>query len=445
MIAQNTFLGALNYYEIYDDFDGPKCFSVINNLKQIYLVYWAGFGERNAVDTWLYSNISEKRLDKVRRQEEPIRSIFTNPELNVYFVKTDYESGLSDAEFISREKLEDFNLPPEDFEFDPAEIEVICQENDWYFELNIQRRSDIHAFPDRKMVTRVLDAFSEIIESLMLDGTRKVPKVYPKSAVPGSFQVKLATSDDGNASRAIQTFSSLLQDINKLDENLKASALDPYRVKELLEIIEQHKLTVTITPRTYQFLSKGIKLDTENFDSLIDKLSSSTAVFVDSINVPQANNIDRVIDIVKKRDRGEYLNHENIEGINSPRQVKYHTDAACCLGLLKKNLSVTSAGRFLASKTDKASQYEFLADRFESSDFGWSWIKWAGVNSMIDLDPFTASDFINECVAGLNEETAGRRATTLTKWLQVLKPYRRSYSNQSVEGKVQKVVKDNNE
>ena len=52
---------------------------------------------------------------------------------------------------------------------------------------------------------------------------------------------------------------------------------------------------------------------------------------------------------------------------------------------------------------------------------------------MLELDPLTASDFINECVGGLNEETAGRRATTLTKWLQVLKPYRRRYSNQAEE------------
>ena len=433
MIAENTFLGALKYYEIYDDFDGPKCFSVINNLKQLYLVYWAGSGDNITLDNWLYTNITEKRLDRVRRQEESIRNVFVSPELNVYFVKTNYVSGESEATFIPRGELENYNLPPEDFEFEPDEIEVVNEENDWHFELNIQRRSDKHAFPDRKMVTRVLDAFSEIIESLMLDGTRKVPKVYPKSAVPGSFEVKLATSDDENASRAIQTFNTLLKDINKLDENLKESALDPYRVKELLEIIEQHKLTVTITPRTYQFFSNSIKLDTKKFDELIDKLNNTTAVLVDSINVPQANNIDRVIDIVKKRDRGEKLNHENIDGINSQRQVKYHTDAACCLGLLKKNLSVTSAGRFLATKTDKASQYEFLADRFESSDFGWSWMKWSGVKTMLELDPLTASDFINECVGGLNEETAGRRATTLTKWLQVLKPYRRRYSNQAEE------------
>lgn len=433
MIAQNTYLGDLKYYEIYDDFDGPKCFSVINNLKQLYLVYWAGVGESAFSDTWLYSSITEKRLDRVRRQEESIRNVFLQPELNVYFVKTNYESGESQADFIPRGKINQFNIPPDDFEFDLAEIEIVSDENDWHFELNIQRRSDKHAFPDRKMVTRVLDAFSEIIELLMLDDTRKIPKVYPKSAVPGSFEVKLATNDDANASKAIQAFNLLLQDINKLDENLKASALDPYRVKELLEIIEQHKLTVTITPRTYQFLSSAIRLDTVKFDELIDKLNDSTIVLVDSINVPQANNIDRVIEVVKKRDRGEKLNHENIDGINSARQVKYHTDAACCLGLMKKNLSVTSAGRFLASKSDTASQYEFLADRFESSDFGWSWIKWSGVNTMMDLDPLTASKFINECVAGLNEETAGRRATTLTKWLQVLKPYRRLYSNQNID------------
>ena len=432
MIPKNTILGALKYFEIYDDFDGPKCFSVINNIKQLYLVYWAGIGKHNAADTWLYADISEKRLDRVRRQEESIRSIFINPELNIYCVETDYQTGHSEACFISRERINELNLPPEDFEFDPDEIEVYCADNSWHFELNIQRRSDKHAFPERKMVTRVLDAFSEIIETLMLDGSRKIPKVYPKSAVPGSFEVKLATNDDENASKAIQIFNALLLDVDNLDANLRKSELDPYRVKELLEIIEQHKLTVTIAPRTYQFLSRSIRLDTNRFEELIDKLNRSTTILVDSINVPQANNIDRVIDVIKMRDLGQKLNHENIDGINSPRQVKYHTDAAFCLGLLKKNLSVTTAGRFLASKTDKASQYEFLADRFESSEFGWAWMRWSGVESMTALDPSTAAQFINQCVSGLNEETSGRRATTLTKWLEVLKPYRRQYSNQAI-------------
>jgi len=433
MLAQNTFLGVLSYYEVYDDFDGPKCFSVINNLKQLYLVYWAGSVADGKIDTWLYTNVSEKKLDKVRRQEESVQSAFKEPELNVYFVTTDYVTGESELELVQRNRLLDYNLPPPDFEFEPDEIEVVNQENDWQFELNIQRRSDKHAFPDRKMVTRVIDAFSEIIESLMLDGSRRIPKVYPKSAVPGSFEVKLATSDEQRASEAITAFNKLLKDVENLDENLIASSLDPYRVKELLEIIEQHRLTVTISPRTYQLLCESIKLDTRQFEVLIEKLNNSTAVLVDSIAVPQANNIERVIDIVQRRARGEKLNHELIDGISSQRQVKYHTDAAYCLGLMKRNLSLTSAGMFLASKEDRASQFEFLADRFESSEFGWGWIKWSAVNNMVELDPLTAPDFISQCVSGLNEETAGRRATTLTKWLKVLKPYRREYSNQKAE------------
>lgn len=433
MLAQNTFLGTLKYFEIYDEFDGPKCFSVINSLKQLYLVYWAGTGEDDTIDTWLYSSISEKRLDKVRRKEESIRSVFTKPELNVFTVETDYKTGRSSAEFIPRSKLRKFNLPPADFDFDSEYIEVCSNEIDWYFEIKIQKRSDTHAFPDRTMVTTVIDAFSEVIECLMLDESREIPKVYPKSAVPGSFEVKLSTSDDGKASQAIKSFETIISEVDKLDENLKSSVLDPYRLKELLEIIEQHKLKVTITPRTYQHLTSSIQLDTRKFDELIDKLNETTTVLIDSIKVPQANNLERVIKIVEMRANGEKLSHENIEGINSKRQVKYHTDAAYCLGLLKKNLSITSAGRFLASKTDKKARLEFLADRFESSDFGWGWMKWSGVKTMRELNPSTASAFIEECVAGLNEKTSRRRSSTLTKWLQILNPYRRDYAKQKIE------------
>lgn len=431
MLPVDTFLGKLELFEIYDDFEGPKCFSVINNLKQIYFVYWAGFIKESCTDTWVYSSISEKRLDRVRRQEESVRSVFIQPELNVFYVAMNHETSETDVSFVARDKVVEYNIPPECFEIEADEIEVIAEEPDWHFELKIQKRSDKHAFPDRNMVTKVIDAFSEIIESLMNDETRKVPKVYPKSAVPGSFEVKLETNDNEKASDAIIKFNKVISNVDELDTNLKSAVLDPYRVKELLEIIQQHNLRLIITPKTYEFLSESIKIEKNAFDGLIELLDKSTAVLVDSALVPQANNLERVIQIVQMRSRGEPIHHDYIDGINSKRQVQYHTDAAFCLGLLKKNLSITSAGQFLVSKEDKSSQYEYLADRFESSEFGWAWIKWSGVNNMLELESNTAKDFINECVAGLNQKTSARRSSTLAKWLGELKPYRRNYSNQA--------------
>jgi len=430
MLPLDTFLGKLEFFEVYDEFDGPKCFSVINNLKQFYLVYWAGFLDDKRSDSWLYSSISENRLDRVRRNEETVRNVFVEPELNTFYVLTSTSDRHSFVDFISRSEICNYNLPPQTFVIEEDEIEVVSKESDWHFELKIRKRTDIHALPDRTMVTRVIDAFSEIIECLMNDGTRKIPKVFPKSAIPGSFEVKLETNDSEAASIAIEEFRNILSDAGNLSENLKSATLDPYRVKELIEIIEQHNLQLVITPKTFEYLNAAIMIEKDTHSDLMELLEDSTSVLVDSIMVPQANCLERVIDVVKLRAKGEQLDENKIEGINSKRQVDYHTDAAYCLGLLKKNLSVTSAGRYLVSKESKISQYEFLADRFESSDFGWGWIKWSGVKNMCDLNEDTAQQFISECVNGLNNETAARRSSTIARWLRELKPYRRDYSNQ---------------
>jgi len=70
-----------------------------------------------------------------------------------------------------------------------------------------------------------------------------------------------------------------------------------------------------------------------------------------------------------------------------------------------------------------------LADRFESTDFGWAWMTWARVQYMTELNPETAADFLINSVPDLNETTAKRRASTLAKWLTELQPYHRKYKS----------------
>jgi hypothetical protein len=82
----------------------------------------------------------------------------------------------------------------------------------------------------------------------------------------------------------------------------------------------------------------------------------------------------------------------------------------------------------LCHKNNKVAEYEYLAGRFESSDFGWAWMKWAKVNDIGELDPSSAEEFVRECVKGLNDATSARRATSLTSWLKILKSHRREYT-----------------
>lgn len=85
-------------------------------------------------------------------------------------------------------------------------------------------------------------------------------------------------------------------------------------------------------------------------------------------------------EVVQLRLDGKKLKHQDIEGINSERQVSYYVNAAWCLGLLNKNKTVSSPGRVLCKKASMVAKYQYLAERMESSDFGWAWMKWAKVD-----------------------------------------------------------------
>lgn len=431
ILPRKTMLGNLEYYEIYDDFDGPKCFSAKNNLGQLFLVYWHGTYRTENITSWLFSPISPKRLDALRRQEFSIRNVYTDAEQCVYLVKHGFDGKKADLQIIDTQQLEQYNLPPDNFYIEPDEIEVCAPEADWNFELRIAKKNS--GSPDSSMVTKIIDALSAIVGSLMDDESREIPKLYPLTAAHGSFEVKLGTNNHLKSSVAIEQLASLLEDSSNIDSKLKDIGLDPYRLKELLDIANQYSLKLELKPKTYDVLKNNISIDHKNMGILIDSLKASTTTFIDSGKVPQANDLDRVIEIVCRIVDGEKIRHENIDGLSSHRQVQYHTDAAYCLGLLNKNLSVTSAARFLASVENKEIQYKFLADRFESSEFGWAWMKWSQVNRMSELDESTARNFISECVKGLNGSTTNRRASTLATWLVKLKGYSRNYEHECTE------------
>lgn len=429
LLPSSTVLGQLSLYEVYDEYDGPKCFSVKNALKQFFLVYWCDFIEESNQHEWLYSAISEKRLDALRRGDFSIREVFKKPEQVLYLVNTGETSEAEKLEWVKPTELDEIYFPPDDFFVEPEVVEVFDEGANWFSELKIAKNSQKSDFPSRKVVSNVLDTFGQLIECLMKEKPKEQPKIYPMSAVPGSFEVKLGSSDNQKASLALEKLLKILNTNDaELEKALEDVNVDPHLLRELLDISNTENISLTLLPKYSSEVVSSISINGNKLQETISVLENITDILIDSSLVPQANDIDKVIEIVEMRQRGERLNHEEIDGLTSFRQVRYYTDAAYCLGLLKKNLSVTSAGRFLISKESEASRYQVLADRFESSDFGFGWMRWSGVKAMEDLDESTAYEFISTCVKGLSEDTAKRRSTTLVKWLNVLKPYRRNYS-----------------
>lgn len=435
MLPMNTFLGNLKYYEIYSEFDGPKCFSLVNGLEQYFLVYWAGYKKDENKDHWFYVFVSKKILDSLKRREVSIRDVYLNSDASPILIKTGAVSSDSnnDFEFISKKYISGKSIPPADFFIDPEEIVSVQKSSNWVFDINISKRAKKNEFPSGESVRNILESFSELIESFMRAGTREKPGIFPMSAVEGSFELKMGSTDVDKTLSALVAVSESINAGNNIVEIAKRNNLDPVKLKEFIDVINSSSVNVVIKPKTFAVLKKEITLHTAMTEKAAELLENSTSMYISSALVPQANDIQKVIEVVEKRARGEILHYESIDELSSGRQVRYYTDAAYCLGLMKKNLSVTPAGYFLASRTDKTEKYQVLADRFESSEFGWAWMKHSNVNSMWELDPNSAKEFLIACVPGLSTDTARRRATTLAKWLLVLSRYRRKYQTEHCE------------
>jgi hypothetical protein len=427
ILPNDTILGRLSLFEIYDDFMGPKCFSVRDDLQQLYLVYWSGDYDEGSSTKWIYMPVSQKILDELLREEYSFNKAFTGS--NRLMIVSTYSAERNQKTFVeavNEENQQSVNLPPVSFCIDHEDIKSIAPESKWDFNLRIAKRSG-KGSPKDGAVTKVLDAFGEIVKLLMRDDQNRQPNVYPLTAGYSSFDVKLGASNRDRAAVAIELLDSILADKDNIEAKLDEYGMDPYRLKDLLDIVNLNNLELTLKSKTSDILKNPIKISSINLLPIIEKLEKSNFTVIDSTKVPQANSLDRVIDIVKHRVDGGLLKHELIDGIGSKRQVAYHVHAARCLGLLNSNNTITSPGRLLALKSSKKAQYQFLADRVESSDFGWAWMKWSGVSNITELDPSSAKKFILECVKGLRRTSIDRRASSLTNWVVLLKKYRREY------------------
>ncbi|CAH6945567.1 conserved hypothetical protein [Vibrio chagasii] len=428
ILPNDTYLGRLRFFEIYDQFYGPKCFSVKDELEHLHLVYWSGDYDDNTCTKWVYAPVSTAILDELLREERTFHSVFhSSKRLKLISTYDESREKSTSIEDLTELNLAEVNLPPEDFSIDLEEVQSIAPESNWDFNLRIAKRTG-HNSPSDDAVSKVLTAFGDIIKLLMKDENNKQPGVFPLSAKYSSFDVKLGSSNQERAAVAIELLESILADEITIVDKLEELEVDPYRLKDLLDVVNLDSLELTLKSKTSDTLKKPIRISSASLLPVIKKLEESTKTFIDSTKVPQANCLERVIRVVEHRVDGGELKHELIEGITSNRQVQYHIHAAKCLGLLNSNNTVTTAGRVLAHKSNDIAKYQYLADRLESSDFGWAWMKWAGISSIEELDPMTAEQFVKERVKGLRGTSVARRASSLASWVTTLKEHYRGYT-----------------
>lgn len=438
ILAKNTCLGELRIVEVYDDYDGPKFFLAKNKFRQQFLCYWVDERDDGNLG-WLYMQISDEKLREVVNGLIDARTAFKQAEQGIYLIYTPTNPSMDTASYKMPSELSESLLPPPDVFVEPDEIESFDVESNWLYELSIKRISSNKKSPGTQVVSSVLEKFQIVLERLMHATAKEINPsdrhtytTYPINAAYGSFEVKFGTESKEYATEALSKLASILRSNDEGIENTaRQMALSPYELKELLETIQREKLKIEVKPRFfYQDTLTDFAIDGD-LTNKIEALTNTDSPIIPSIKIPQANDLRKVERVVELVASGKDYTFEDFndmeEKLASQRQVRYYEDAAYALDLLTRNYMLTTAGRFFLSRKTQEARYQVLADRFESSDFGWAWIRWSKVDSMVDLDSETAEDFVIACVPELGEDTARRRATTLVKWLAELKPFHRTY------------------
>ncbi|MEM9455666.1 MAG: hypothetical protein AAGF11_15900 [Myxococcota bacterium] len=245
-------------------------------------------------------------------------------------------------------------------------------------------------------------------------------QLEPVHAAVGSFALQLKVSGELAPSER----QHLLGSLDQLGD-LTREGID--RAKLSIETLDRLRELTSLLDILYR---ERVRLDVEMFvvgederrvhatfaptsPELLRRLQQLLSDHVVSADIPQANDIDKVFDLVTQlRATGELPAPESL-GIVA-RQVNYYRRAAEILGYLRDGV-LTPATSLIATASRDVRLRHALS-RFEASEVGNAWLRWAECSRLHDVDPTSAERFLLEISVGLSPATIKRRAKTLRAW-----------------------------
>ncbi|WP_437324087.1 hypothetical protein [Sorangium sp. So ce381] len=136
--------------------------------------------------------------------------------------------------------------------------------------------------------------------------------------------------------------------------------------------------------------------------------------------IPQANDWDKIFMAVDCVASNEAVTEESI-GVSTRRQVQYYRAAARIAGLLTPTEELSRTG-WLVHVAIGEERYRRACWAFEASECGQAWIEWSNGIRLSDVPPNSAAKFLADR-SELTGDTIERRASTLNRWLETLRPY----------------------
>lgn len=408
--------GLLTYLNIYEFYDEPRFFSVEDRVGNLYVVYW--MAETEDTDSWYIIPISKNKLQRLETRQVCIRDILLYQEES-YFKEVTIPFDEDDAHLFNVEyvKSSDINsrikIPKQGLYISNAPEE--CAEEEFIsasatHEIHIQKTSKKSKSLVLEQVSRIYESFGNLYNSIA-DAFDIESEIQPISGRYGSF---ILSFNAHQISDIEPTLIGLLELIDK-DQDIKEYVLEKQiDTKELGGFLDEISNSYTNFELKRNDDAQTIfEIDAATAKKCLGQIKSLSSTKVSSSQVPQANDIDKLFEIVDTVARNELLATDVLK--LTPRQIKYYIHAAYTLGYLTRYGSLTALGEQV-SVSEYETKMKMSAHSFQNSTCGWAWIRWAGVSNISELDANSAVDFLLTQCSSLSDTTSKRRATTLRKW-----------------------------
>ena len=281
------------------------------------------------------------------------------------------------------------------------------------------------------LATRIQEHWLRLYQGTSDDLFDIFPRLFPLQASPGSYtlriQVDLRDDDKDSAFAAFRAIAGRQQPAESGPATRKGLALSSSFLA-LMSTLEQYSAQLEV--RMCKVGDDGSE-ESFRFHPLaklqIQQLHQQATEYVDSSDVPQADTLTKVFRFVDIIASGRYPRPSDLDV--GERQVYYYRRATEILGYLDDGV-LTPAGDRIAALKSEGDRLRSAAVHFESCRVGSAWIRWAKVNSLHELPPDSAIEFLESRAIGLTGKTIGRRAASIRRWCETLAPYHYQHPRQ---------------
>ena len=416
--------GELYYNAIYDYFDGPKLFSVIDGRGKLHVTYW--IDEDDDKLTWVILPTTKHRLSKFEKKEIDIYHFLNEKDSDVFYIaETFFDKKLASTiqtyigDIKERIVMPDIGLFISfiDKVIDNEEIKEISSNKDFLTDYAIHVDKPAKKSKSKIDFKAALPSFFIVEEfySEFLAFFKLQDKLYPVTGKPGSFTLEFNSDKFSLIEEALSSLFTLIKNRADIKSYIKTNNIPSQSLEKLFNHIIENDLIIDIINKHNQLAI--IKLDKNDAEFYIKTINKLTRLNVTSQQVPQADILDKIFNMTININENGFLNRETID--LSERHVLYYLDACKILGFVSPSNSITSIGQQI-SLSGPEQRLAIAAKSFESSHCGWSWITWSQVKKLTDITPSTAKDFLDECAPTLSNTTRERRARTLKTWCENL-------------------------